>query len=81
MRFLRENGIQVPHEVSVIGIGNTMAATLSFPPLTTVATPAYTMGVTGASMLIGQIRKHGVAQVPAMVLPMKLIERASTAQV
>ncbi|MDK7150517.1 LacI family DNA-binding transcriptional regulator [Winkia sp. UMB3158] len=81
VRFLRENGIQVPHEVSVIGIGNTMAATLSFPPLTTVATPAYTMGVTGASMLIGQIRKHGVAQVPAMVLPMKLIERASTAQV
>lgn len=81
IRFLRENGKSVPEDVSVVGVGNTIAATLSVPPLTAVASPAYTMGVTGASMLIGQIRKHGAAQVPAMVLPMKLIERASTGPV
>lgn len=36
INFLRENGILVPKDISVIGSGNTEMATLSLPPLTTL---------------------------------------------
>lgn len=36
INFLRENGISVPRDISVIGSGNTEMSTLCMPPLTTL---------------------------------------------
>jgi LacI family transcriptional regulator len=74
----RSLGLRVPADLSVVGFDNVPESALCDPPLTTVEQPIQRMGVEAVQILIKLIDdpKRPPVQV---VLPTKLVERASTA--
>jgi DNA-binding LacI/PurR family transcriptional regulator len=74
VRALQVRGIDVPRDVSVIGFDDIPAATLSNPPLTTIAQDTRLAGELLVDSLLSQIRgEHAEAQ----MLPTRLIVRKS----
>lgn len=73
---LRESGIRVPEDVSVIGFSNIYAASIFYPKLTTIAQPMYDMGSIAMRMLIKLINQKTLDE-GHVVLQHKLIERES----
>ena len=53
---LREAGLQVPRDVSIVGFDDVIFAATSHPPLTTIRQPLREMGQMAASALLGLIR-------------------------
>jgi LacI family transcriptional regulator len=79
IRGLTGRGIAVPEQVSIIGFDNIFAADLVTPRLTTVAAPLHALGSTAVHNLLAIIRGARSRAGEPMVLPTRLIERASTA--
>lgn len=52
---LKNRGVKVPDEISVVGIGNIPAAKYSYPPLTTISLPAYQLGVQIGKCIINSL--------------------------
>lgn len=53
---LREAGIRIPREISVVGFDDIPAAAMNNPPLTTIRQPLRSMGQAAATTLLGLIR-------------------------
>ena len=53
---LREAGLRVPRDISVLGFDDVLAASTNHPPLTTIHQPLRNMGKEAASTLLGLIR-------------------------
>lgn len=83
---LREAGIEVPTQCSVLGFDDVVGAATNNPPLTTVRQPMQEMGRAAATALLQRIRHPKAAEPPThaaesiLVLP-TFIERKSTAKV
>lgn len=75
---LRERGIDVPGRLSVTGFDDLVYASLSAPPLTTVAMPIAMAGRTAVGLLLARFtgQEDGLANVE---LPTELVVRATTA--
>lgn len=80
MRGLGSRGVEVPRHVSVVGFDNIGAAELVTPGLTTVAAPLHLEGVTATRHLLAMIEGTAGGAGNPMVLPVRLVERGSTAQ-
>jgi LacI family transcriptional regulator len=80
IRGLRSRGIVVPRDVSVVGFDNIAAAELITPGLTTVAAPLHTAGAAATKHLLAVIEGARSRTGGPMVLPVRLVERGSTAQ-
>ncbi|HVH66902.1 MAG TPA: LacI family DNA-binding transcriptional regulator [Gemmatimonadales bacterium] len=82
LRALRELGIGVPEEVSVIGFDGLDLLDYFPLPLTTVRVPKYEMGKRAAEILIRQIesRTPATAEPEKVSLDAELVVRASTRQ-
>ena len=77
MYALRQNGFDVPGDVSVIGFDDIPFARYSAPSLTTIAQPTEDIGKACASLLLDLI--EGDSPAPARhILPHKLVVRDST---
>lgn len=74
---LRDKGIQVPTDVSVIGFNDNFAASIFHPTITTVSQPTYDMGSVAMRMLIKLLNKQELDK-SHFVLEHELIEREST---
>ncbi|HHW82278.1 MAG TPA: LacI family transcriptional regulator [Actinomycetales bacterium] len=79
MRALRQEGVDVPGEVGVIGFDNSREAMLVEPGLTSVASPLTLQGSTAIKNLLALIRGAAPPEKP-LYLPVKLIKRGSTVQ-
>lgn len=79
IRGLDSRGRVVPRDVSVIGFDNIGAAELVTPGLTTVASPLHTEGATATKHLLAMIEGAQSRAGRPMVLPVRLVERGSTA--
>lgn len=77
---LRERGIDVPDEMSVVGIDNASVSTLASPQLTTVGVPQAQLGRTAVDMLLGLIERPGRRPFPTETFPVELVLRQSTAE-
>jgi DNA-binding LacI/PurR family transcriptional regulator len=75
---LRELGLSVPAEISVMGIDDVATAQFVDPPLTTIALPLRGMGATGMESLI-RLRKEELTLDQSITLPHQLVIRKSTA--
>jgi len=75
LRAFREHGLRCPHDVSVIGFDDFMVARYTTPPLTTIAQPIDEMVRLSVQHTL-QMMRHG-APVVRMVVPVRLVERAS----
>ncbi len=77
MAGLREAGLDIPLDVSVIGFNNSEFAAFVDPPLTTVHFPSVEIGATAAETLLAAIDSDN-AMPPPQMLPTALIKRSST---
>ena len=82
IQALREAGLKVPKDVSVLGFDDVLAASTHNPPLTTIRQPLRDMGQSAAITLLRMIRNEMLdhSQNSITVLP-KLIVRKSTSHV
>jgi LacI family transcriptional regulator len=78
LRALRERGLRVPRDVSVVGFDDLALCEWVAPALTTVRQPAGGIGVRATEVLLDLIA-GGEAPPAPVVLPTELVERASTA--
>jgi len=77
---LKELGISVPGQISVMGIDDVATAQFVDPPLTTIALPLHGLGAAGMESLI-RLRKQDqtLAAAKPLILPHHLVIRQSTA--
>jgi DNA-binding LacI/PurR family transcriptional regulator len=74
---LREAGLTVPGDVSVVGFDAIPLAAYLDPPLTTISLPAHDLGLAAGRAVLDRITGRPVAS--RTLLPTELIVRASTA--
>jgi DNA-binding LacI/PurR family transcriptional regulator len=74
MRELARRGLRVPDDIAIVGFDDIPAASLTTPPLTTVAQDVKGAGEALVDALLRQIRGE---QVDSYTLPARLIVRAS----
>lgn len=74
---LKEAGLHIPADLSVMGIDDIPFARFFDPPLTTISIPLYSLGKIGMESL-HQIREGVTPSQGERILPHKLIVRAST---
>jgi DNA-binding LacI/PurR family transcriptional regulator len=80
IRAVRDVGLQVPQDISIVGFDDIRMAAFSNPSITTVRQPLQEMGETAARILVDRIAKR--KSFPAEVaLEPKFIVRESTAAV
>lgn len=76
IRALKEAGLKVPDDISIVGFDNIEASSIIEPPLTTVSQPIYEMGKKAVEVLVKLINKEEVKEKKIM-LKTRLIERHS----
>lgn len=76
MQALRERGISVPSDVGVSGFNAFSFASFAVPRLTTVRSPAYELGESGARMILDRLR-YGVFEKREVVMPVELVPEHS----
>lgn len=79
LRRLREERIAVPAECSVVGFDDIYTARHANPALTTVRQDAVEMGARAAQVLLDELGRKGESPRGRTVLPVRLVERQSTA--
>jgi DNA-binding LacI/PurR family transcriptional regulator len=77
MKGLRQCGVDVPGDVSVVGFDNVLLAEVVEPQLTTVAAPARRAGAAGVGNVLAMAR-GATADGTTLVLPVTLVVRGST---
>jgi LacI family transcriptional regulator len=75
---LRELGIRIPQDMSVMGIDDIATAQFVDPPLTTISLPLYELGAIGMESFV-KLRGGELAGDQAIILPHRLVRRKSTA--
>jgi DNA-binding LacI/PurR family transcriptional regulator len=78
IRALRDAGLSVPNDVSVVGFDDILSAAYSTPSLTTVRQPLFEMGKRGAEVLLGRIANREKEYPAEIVVAPELVVREST---
>ena len=79
IRALKDHGVRVPEDVSVMGFDDVQFAAYQNPRLTTIRQPLNEMGVTAARILLQRIRGQEKGTDPVSIVP-ELVIRESTTQ-
>ncbi len=80
-RSLREAGLRVPDDLSVVAFDDLLVEFVMDPFLTVVAQPAYEMGRQATELLLTRLAGEGPAEPQEIVLPIELIVRKSSAPI
>lgn len=80
MRACAERGVTIPDDVSIIAFDEYPYAALLAPPLTTIAQETKAMGHTACDMLIDWLESGNEPSCRTVVLPTKLVPRASVCE-
>jgi LacI family transcriptional regulator len=75
---LRDAGLRCPQDVSVVGVNDMDWSDRFSPPLTTVRSPHYDLGVAAADLLL-ELLEAPLTPPRRVVLPTELVVRGSTA--
>lgn len=81
VRALKEAGLRVPEDVSVVGFDDIQSAAYATPSLTTVRQPLAEMGERGAQILLERISNREAAYPAEIVVAPELVVRESTGPV
>jgi len=76
---LADRDLRCPDDISIVGFNDMPFADKFNPPLTTVRIPHYEMGLRAAELLLERLADDGAAASDDVVLPVQLVQRASTA--
>lgn len=77
IRAANERNLKVPDDLSVVGFDNTILATITDPPLTTIAQPMSLMGSTIVDLLVQEIKGEATNKQRIILVP-ELVLRGST---
>jgi LacI family transcriptional regulator len=77
---LQDNGLSVPHDMSVISVDNVRMAEMVRPQLTTIAQPMYDIGAVAMRLLTKLMKKESVVD-HMVILPHELILRKSISHI
>lgn len=80
LKRIRQAGLRVPEDISVVGFDDIPMAAYCDPPLTTISQPAEAFGAKAVEMLIALIEKQPLTE-RHVVLPFELTPRSSTARI
>lgn len=80
LQAAKELGLRVPEDVSIIGFDNTILASVTSPPLTTVAQPIEELGHRAVDLLIEEL-KDEQKEPQKIVLKPELVIRESAGRV
>jgi len=78
IRALRDAGLSVPADVSVVGFDDILSAAYSTPSLTTVRQPLFDLGKRGAQILLERIADHEKVYPAEIVMEPEFVVREST---
>ncbi len=78
LKVIKEKGLRIPEDVSLIGFTDNFHATVVDPPLTAVLHPTVEIGSETARLLFRQINTHKNAMPQQVILQTKLVVRKST---
>ena len=81
LRALREAGLDVPRDVSIVGFDDIPEAEFFSPPLTTVRQDFAALGRNSIGVMLDQIEDGASHPPPRVVVPASLIVRSSTTAV
>jgi DNA-binding LacI/PurR family transcriptional regulator len=76
MKAIKEAGLKVPDDISVVGFSDDIRAQLVYPSLTTVRQPAYEVGFRAAQKLIAHIEDKDEAE-EEIIIKTELVIRQS----
>jgi LacI family transcriptional regulator len=79
MRLLKERGLRVPDDVSVVSFDGLPADMVLDPFLTVIEQPAYEMGRQATHLLLDRLHGRGPAAPQEILIPTELIVRRSSA--
>ncbi len=77
LHALKQRGIRVPQDVSLVGFDDIAFAAYCDPPLTTIRQPMFEMGKRATQMALTLMRDPAIP-VPDVIIPGELITRASS---
>ncbi|MCL4385719.1 MAG: LacI family transcriptional regulator [Actinobacteria bacterium] len=81
MQAIRENGLRIPEDISIIGFDDIYFSKLLSPPLTTIRQPVYEIGSMAAEILLKKIEgKSELKNICRYVIDGELIIRDSVAK-
>lgn len=80
LRALADEGVRVPHDVSVLAFDDFPVADYTIPSLTAIAMPLLELGAAGVDALVAQLDGEAPRDVTIPTVP-RLVERGSTAPV
>ena len=80
IRALRENGLHVPGDVSVVGFDDIQGAAYQNPGLTTVRQPLKKMGKIAAQTLLQRIQRASGPTLKQIIIEPELVVRETTAR-
>jgi DNA-binding LacI/PurR family transcriptional regulator len=78
IRALRDSGLSVPGDISVVGFDDILSAAYYTPSLTTVRQPLMEMGKRGAQVLLERIANREAPLPPEIIMAPELVIREST---
>lgn len=78
IKTLKNAGLNVPHDVGVVGFDDIYMAKMVEPELTTVKQPIYEMGYKAVELLVGVLEKPKLVAETNIILNTELIVRKST---
>ena len=78
MRAILEAGLRIPQDIAILGCGNVNYADLLRVPLTSIDQDSDGMGTQAAKMALSLIKRKTEAPPKSVLLPVKLVVRAST---
>jgi DNA-binding LacI/PurR family transcriptional regulator len=79
MQTARQLGLDIPVELSVVGMDDIYAAATAIPPLTTVAKAKYEIGAWATRFILDRINSDAPIAPRRHVIPCRLVVRGSTA--
>jgi LacI family transcriptional regulator len=78
MRALRDAGVRVPEDMSVVAFDDLPQAITIDPFFTVASQPAYEMGTRATELLLSRLANEGPAEPQDIVLPVEIIVRKSS---
>ena len=81
MKYLKDNGINIPNDVSLMGFDNIDALQYIEPGLTTISYPVEELGSRAVDILVDKITNAGNHTAQNLLLEHKLIERNSISMI
>lgn len=77
IRALKDHGLRVPEDISVIGFDDVSTAAIADPPLTTMAVPKTNMGAIAVRRLVEHVKGETDGEVVRISVLPEIVQRAS----